>query len=196
VVPVAIPSRIHFPMMWRVVVIALIFIVAFSVAARDKRWAAGVLVVSAGVLVATYVAASQRRHGALLYGDDLPLRVGQPFTGYIDIELDQMPDSGFWLVLRCFEVGDRTNAQIPRWQNEVMIDAGNVVPMPGRLRISFAIEMPTEIDLRGAHWELDLTADGCAARFPLNAIASDGPPTVQDELLRPFESARESLRRP
>ena len=181
-------------MMWRVAVIALVFSVGIAIAARDERWAAGAFVVSAGALTATYVAASQRRHGALLYGDDLPLRVGQPFTGYIDIELDQMPDSGFWLVLRCFEIGDNDNVQIPRWQNEVMIDAANVVPMPGRLRISFTIEMPTEINLRGANWELDLTADGCAARFPLTAIASAEPPTVQDELLRPFESTRKSLR--
>jgi hypothetical protein len=194
VVPIAIPSRILFPPTWRVFVVALIFIVATSIVMRREPWALGLLAVSTCVLAGVFVAGLQSRHGALLYGDSLPIRVGEPFRGHIDIELDPVPARGFWLVLRCFEIGSRTNAQITRWQNEVMVDARDVVPMTGRIRIPFTIDMPSELDIRGTHWQLEITAERCAARFPLEAVASDGVPTVPDELLRPFESVRESLR--
>ncbi len=163
------------------------------------RWlAAGVLLVIAAVVFAAVIS-QKRGRKSVLHAEALPILIGQRFIGHVDVELDQVLEEDFWLVLRCTEPdpGSEYGAIQILWQDELTVDATAVARMGRRLRIPFSFEMPAvgKPSAVAVKWELQISTGGYAARFQLPVISGDVPPATRDERPRIFSSVRDSLRR-
>ena len=194
--PLAIPPKSFVPRPLQLAISALIFIGVVAAMSVPESTTA-LLVLGAVVLALAIIGitALRRRRGTLLQCESLPVQIGHPFRGHVEIRSAKVPSDGFWLVLRCTEVkqGSEDIPPVTVWQDELLVDA---IQVPGGLRVPFAFDMPIEAkpSAQRIKWTLEISASGHAAEFPLPVVRSRTEPVVADELVRPFATVRDSLR--
>jgi hypothetical protein len=163
-----------------------------------RSFAAGVFLVIPAVVLAAAIG-EKRSRKSVLQTEQLPILIGQRFSGQIVAELDPVPEQEFWLVLRCTEpdLGSDSNARLTLWQDELTVYAADVAWSARRARVPFSFEMPTtgKASDDAVEWELHVSARGYAAKFELPVKSGGVPPAVSDERTRMFSIVRNSLRR-
>jgi len=193
-------SRFFFTPLWLAIWSFLIFTAAIAGSAAIRRHgviAISIFAVAAAALIAVLVIAGRRRRESLLFCEALPIRIGHPFKGSIDVRLRAAPDDTFSLVLRCTTPpAARTGTRVTVYKDELEIDSHQWIEITGGVRLFFTFDMPAEGDPTTGRirWTLEVTKKGLAAQFPLMVVPSDGPAAVPDEMARPFAAVRNSLR--
>jgi hypothetical protein len=163
-----------------------------------RAFAFGMLLVIPAVVVAATISEKRRRR-SVLHTSQLPIAIGHRFSGYIDVELDLVPEQDFWLVLRCTEpdVGSENGSRLTLWQDELTVRAVVSPRSAHCAEVPFSFEMPTTgkpSDLM-VKWELRISSKGYDAEFKLPVVDSSVTPAVTDERTRMFSTVRRSLRR-
>lgn len=140
----------------------------------------------------------RRSRPSVLRSNDLPVKIGEPFRGHIEIDIDPTPNDGFWLVLCCTrrEPGYDFQRVVTLWQDERTVEPAATSKTPTGILVPFSFDMPTTGEQTAdlVKWELTITARGYAARFAVPVIRSVSEPQVPEDRLRPFADVRESLR--
>lgn len=167
-----------------------------AILASGRRSAMLAVVASSAIGLTIILAAAIKRYGkSVLHCETLPVTIGSSFRGHIDIAFSKTADEEFWLVLRCTEAGDESSTTL--WQDELAPGVHELTRTGASVRVPFAFDMPTagKATSTAVRWALEITSRQFAARFSIPVAPAKSPPTVPDELVRPFGTVRDSLRR-
>lgn len=119
-------------------------------------------------LAASYQLLRRRKYGkSICRLNAMPIEPGRAFSGEVETHVQEPPEDGFLLQLRCIQriARGRSTQEHTLWSETTTISRGALVPAEAGMRVPFTLTFPADADAENTepratvHWRLKVTSN-------------------------------------